>query len=82
MKDEMARLPEGSVVAYLGGGRHCLYVHHLPEDHSLHLVAVDISADELAANTDVVERRVANVAEECLPFGDGEVNFGALSVPS
>ena len=50
VKDEMARLPEGSVVADLGGGRHCLYVDHLPADHSLHLVAVDISADELAAN--------------------------------
>jgi ubiquinone/menaquinone biosynthesis C-methylase UbiE len=74
VEDEMARLPEGSVVADLGGGRHCLYVDRLPADHPLHLVAVDISADQLAANTDVAECRVANVAEE-LPFADGEVSL-------
>lgn len=74
VRDQMARLPEGSVVADLGGGRHCEYVDCLPAEHSLHLVAVDISADELAANTDVAECRVANVAEE-LPFADGEVSL-------
>jgi SAM-dependent methyltransferase len=74
VRDEMSRLPEGSVVADLGGGRRCYYVDCLPDEHSLHLVAVDISADELAANTDVAECRIANVAEG-LPFADGEVSL-------
>jgi ubiquinone/menaquinone biosynthesis C-methylase UbiE len=74
VRDELARLPEGSVVADLGGGRHCAYLDCLPTEHSLRLVAVDISADELAANTEVAECRVANVAEE-LPFADGEVSL-------
>ena len=74
VRDEMARLPEGSVVADLGGGRQCAYIDCLPAEHSLRVVAVDISADELAANTDVAESRVANVAEE-LPFADGEVSL-------
>jgi SAM-dependent methyltransferase len=74
VRNEMARLPEGSIVADLGGGRSCAYVDALPAGHSLHLVAVDISPEELAANTDVAECRVANVAQE-LPFADGEVSL-------
>lgn len=74
VRREMNDLPEGAIVADLGGGRHCEYMDCLPEDRALRVVAVDISADELAANTDVAETRIANVAEE-LPFADGEVGL-------
>jgi ubiquinone/menaquinone biosynthesis C-methylase UbiE len=75
--DDMVRralkdLPEGATVADLGAGRRSGFADCLPEDRTLKVVGVDISADELAQNQDVTEGRVANIVEE-LPFGDGEV---------
>ena len=67
-------LPPGAVVVDLGGGRQCAYSHAVPQNRAIRLVAVDISPEELAANQDVTDRRVADVAEG-LPFEDAEVDL-------
>ena len=70
----LRELTPGSTVLDLGGGRRCVYAGALAADHELRLVAVDISAEELAANQDVSETRVANVAAD-LPFPDQSVDL-------
>ena len=70
----MDALPSGAVVVDVGGGRHCSFAHQLRPDREAHVVAVDISPEELAANTSVDETRVADVVEQ-LPFADGEVDL-------
>lgn len=67
-------LPADSTVLDLGGGRRCVYAGSLPPDHHLRLIAVDVSADELAANHDVSETCVADVADN-LPFADASVDL-------
>lgn len=60
-------LPDRSVVLDLGGGRRFVYGKSVTPKERLRVIAVDISADELAMNTDVTETCVADVATE-LPF--------------
>lgn len=67
-------LPDGATLVDLGGGRRCEYAAVVPHDRAVRLVAVDISADELAHNEDADEKVVADVAEG-LPFADGEVDL-------
>lgn len=67
-------LPPGATVLDLGGGRRCVYAGALPPDHGLRLVAVDVSEEELAANSDVDETCLANIAEG-LPFADASVDL-------
>jgi SAM-dependent methyltransferase len=67
-------LPAGSTVLDLGGGRRCVYAAALPADHDLRLVAVDVSEAELAANRDVSETCVADVADS-LPFPTQSVDL-------
>jgi ubiquinone/menaquinone biosynthesis C-methylase UbiE len=74
VEQAIAALPSEGTAVDLGGGRHCAYVNGIPKDRPIRLVAVDISEEELAANTDVTETRVANIAEE-LPFGNAEVDL-------
>jgi len=74
VEQAIATLPPDGTAVDLGGGRHCAYVEGIPTDRPIRLIAVDISAEELAANTDVTETRVANIAEE-LPFDDAEVDL-------
>jgi SAM-dependent methyltransferase len=71
---DLQSLPPGAVVVDLGGGRRCAYIHAVPQDRAIRLVAVDISPEELAANQDVTETRVADLAES-LPFEDAEVDL-------
>ena len=70
----LAGLPEGATVLDLGGGRRCVYAASIPAGHRLRLVAVDVSAEELAANRDVDETQVADVSRE-LPFPDSSVDL-------
>ena len=56
-------LPDGAVVLDLGGGRRCIYAGEVDPPGRLKLIAVDISPDELASNTDVAETLVADVAK-------------------
>jgi SAM-dependent methyltransferase len=72
--DTLMSLPAGSTVIDLGGGRRCVYAGALRESEPLRMVAVDISAEELAENHDVTETRVANVAQD-LPFPDASVDL-------
>ena len=71
---ELRRLAPGSAVLDLGGGRRCVYAGALEDGPDLRLIAVDISADELAMNRDVAETCVADVAQE-LPFPDESVDL-------
>jgi ubiquinone/menaquinone biosynthesis C-methylase UbiE len=72
--DYARSLGDKATVADLGGGRSCRYAHRIPRDRGVRIVAVDISDDELSANQDVDECRVADVSHR-LPFQDGEVDL-------
>ena len=65
--------PDSSIVD-LGGGRRCPFADEVDRSKGMRIIAVDISPDELAANEDADEVRVADVAEG-LPFTDGEVSL-------
>jgi SAM-dependent methyltransferase len=67
-------LPDAATVLDLGGGRRCVYAQAVPRGRNIRLVAVDISAEELAANEDVTDTRVADISKE-LPFADGSVDL-------
>lgn len=67
-------LPAGSIIVDLGSGRTCSFAPALNVAQDVRVVAVDISPEELAANVDVHETRVADVADE-LPFADNEVDL-------
>ncbi len=68
------RLPDVSTVVDLGGGRSCSFAAKVPRDRGVRIVAVDISPEELAANRDADECRVADVSRQ-LPFADGTVDL-------
>lgn len=70
----LSGLPDGAIVVDLGGGRSCSFADRLPAQHALTIVAVDVSADELAANTTVDQTLVADVSRD-IPFADGEVDL-------
>ena len=62
-----------ALVVDVGGGRHCHFARLRPAGSAARIVAVDISAEELALNQDVDERIVAD-ATQPLPLGRGEVS--------
>jgi SAM-dependent methyltransferase len=66
-------LPDGSTVLDLGGGRHCAYAKAVEPPGRVRLVAVDISPEELAANTDVAETCIADVAAD-IPLPDASAD--------
>jgi SAM-dependent methyltransferase len=67
-------LPDGAVVLDLGGGRRCVYAGAVDPPGRLRLIAIDISAEELALNRDVAETHTANVAAG-LPMPDRSVDL-------
>jgi SAM-dependent methyltransferase len=67
-------LHDGGLVVDVGGGKVCHYAGHRAPGSRARIVAVDISAEELASNNDVDESRVADVTEG-LPFADEEVDL-------
>lgn len=67
-------LPDGATVLDLGGGRRCVYAASVQPAGRLKLIAVDVSAEELEMNSDVAEKRVADVAAG-LPMPDGSVDL-------
>jgi SAM-dependent methyltransferase len=67
-------LPPGGVAVDLGGGRRCVYAGQLEPGQDARLVAVDVSREELALNTDVAETHVADVSDR-LPFEDESVDL-------
>lgn len=62
------------VVVDVGGGRSCPFARHRLPEMGARIVALDVSAKELAYNKDVDEKRVADITRE-LPFEDGEVDM-------
>ncbi len=59
----------------LGSGRSCPYASQLPPERRVRIIGVDISFEEMSENTDVHDKRVADVAREPLPFSDREVDL-------
>jgi SAM-dependent methyltransferase len=55
-------LPDGATVLDLGGGRRCVYASAVEPPGRVRLIAVDISAEELALNEDAAEKYTADVA--------------------
>jgi SAM-dependent methyltransferase len=72
--EAIRKLDPGSTILDLGGGRRCLYAAAIPETTPMRLVAVDISASELALNREVTETCVADVSF-ALPFPDASVDL-------
>lgn len=64
----------GRVVADVGGGKSCPFVHYREPDSDAKIIAVDISDEEMRHNRDVDEMRTANIMKE-LPFEDCEVDM-------
>lgn len=67
-------LPDGATAVDVGGGRRCVYAAAVAPGRDVRLVAVDVSAEELALNTDVAEKHVADIALG-LPFPDASVDL-------
>jgi SAM-dependent methyltransferase len=67
-------LRDGGLVVDVGGGRTCHYARLRESGSRARIVAVDICPEELDANEDVDETRVADVTIG-LPFADGEVDL-------
>lgn len=74
VRDALQQVPDGGTFVDLGGGRSCVYASAVPQDRGVRLVAVDVSAEELALNASADVTKIANVAEG-LPFADGEVDL-------
>ena len=62
------------IVVDAGGGGKCWFATYRDPAAAARIIAVDIDAEEMAANTDVDEKRVADVSKH-LPFKDGEVDL-------
>jgi ubiquinone/menaquinone biosynthesis C-methylase UbiE len=64
----------GQVVVDVGGGRSCTFAKLRDPTKKTKIIAVDISAEELKHNTDVDERRIADVVRG-LPLGPEEIDI-------
>lgn len=72
--DAARGMPPGSAIVDLGGGRHCPFAAEIDRSQGSRVIAVDISQEELDANGEVDETRLADVAGG-LPFADGEASL-------
>jgi SAM-dependent methyltransferase len=69
-----ARISTPALIVDVGGGRECRFAHLRPPGADMRIVAVDVSPEELAANTDVDDTRVADATLE-LPFDTASVDL-------
>lgn len=67
-------LRSGATVVDVGGGRTCSFAGDVSPAAAIRVIAVDVSGEELRANTCVDATYVANVAEH-LPFSDAEIDL-------
>jgi len=74
--ERLASISAPALVVDVGGGRHCHFARYRTSRDAIKIVAVDVSADELAANTEVDETRVADVTRE-MPFEPSSVDVVA-----
>src|SRR5918995_287962 len=72
--EHVERLPPGAIVVDVGGGRKCEFARFRKAGSGVLIVAVDVSNEELAHNTDVDEKLVADITKR-LPFDDAEVDM-------
>lgn len=70
----VSSLPDGALVADVGGGRTCSFADRLAAASNVTIIAVDLSAEELDANETAHETRVADVSRR-IPFEDSEVDL-------
>ena len=70
----MNGLPPGGLVVDVGGGKSCRFSRYRRPDDGLRLVAVDVSEAELAQNSDVDEKIVADVVQG-LPLEDSSADM-------
>jgi SAM-dependent methyltransferase len=73
-EDSIRGLPDGAVALDVGGGRRCVYARSVDPPGRVRLIAVDISAAELAENRDVAETCLADIAGD-LPIESGSVDL-------
>jgi SAM-dependent methyltransferase len=71
-RQAIAGLPDGAKIVDLGGGRRCVYHHALRPE--LDLIAVDVSAEELALNPHATQTVVADVSHD-LPLPPASVDL-------
>lgn len=64
----------GRIVVDVGGGKSCPFARLRDPAMDAKIVAVDISSEEMAGNTDVDETRVADIMRS-LPFEDASVDM-------
>ena len=67
-------LPDGAVILDLGGGANFFYADAIEPAGRVKVIAVDISAEELALNKDVDETYVADVSKN-IPLSDASVDL-------
>ncbi len=74
VQEALQEVPDGGTFVDVGGGRRCVHTAAVPRHRGVRLVAVDVSADELAVNEDADEKLLADVAQG-LPFADSGVDL-------
>ncbi len=67
-------LKADQLVVDVGGGKSCPFAKYRNPAQKVSIIAVDISEEELKQNTDVDEKRIANIVQG-LPFGPEEVDI-------
>jgi SAM-dependent methyltransferase len=76
-EEEIARFmdlrPRGLVVD-VGAGNECRFAKYRPANADMKIVGVDVSSEAMEQNSDVDEKRVADVVQ-ALPFDPGEVDL-------
>jgi SAM-dependent methyltransferase len=72
----LASLSGSALVVDVGGGRECRFARYRRAAAGIRIVAVDVSAEELAENRDVDETRVADVTKD-FPFERASVDLVA-----
>jgi ubiquinone/menaquinone biosynthesis C-methylase UbiE len=70
----LTSVPTGGIVVDVGGGRTCSFIERIPKPADFKIIAVDISAEELAANEIAHETLVADVSRH-IPFADNSVDL-------
>lgn len=71
---EEMRRPDVTRMADIGAGTQVIYAQRRTDD-GVHLIGVDISAEDMAQNTSLDERRVSDVVSSDLPFEAGELDL-------
>jgi SAM-dependent methyltransferase len=76
MSERLESLAGPAIVVDVGGGQRCHFARFRPADGGIRIIAVDVSAEEMATNDDVDEKRVADATKE-MPFEPGSVDLVA-----